>query len=649
MCGICGITSLAENPLGNCVPVVEAMAQELQHRGPDDAGYYCDDSVAFGFRRLSIIDVEGGHQPVHNEDKSIWCMLNGEIYNYLELREWLEKSGHCFYTNSDTETIVHAYEHCGLEFVERLRGMFAIALWDSKSRRLVLARDRIGKKPLYYSITDDQLAFASELKALLPWPGLDRSIDLKAVYDYLRFLYVPSPRSIFSKVHKLPPGHLLVTGSKSGDYAIHRYWSFEITPRHEPSSANLIQELRHHLEDAVRYRLRSDVPLGAFLSGGIDSSAIVALMAQEHQSALPLTFSMGFADAAFDETAFARLVASHVGTRHLEETVEPVSAKVLQNIVWHLDEPFADSSAIPTYLVCQAARKHVTVVLSGDGGDELFVGYNRYRVFQWLSHLDRWPRELREAAVSILGSSTRHIMVSFPRIAERFRQVTKALEASLLPADQRPFFLNQYFEPGTLNQLLVSDMVPSTLANSDGWYDPPLGGSHLDALDLFLYLDTVVGLPDDMLTKVDRMSMAHGLEVRCPLLDQEILAFVGKIPNQLKLHRGSQKYLLKRAVADLLPPAILNRPKQGFSVPLGSWLTTVFRELVEDCLSVETVRRRGWFSAEVVVDLRDALLHDQTKTKHLVISEHQLWHRTWALLMLELWARQYLDEQYSNK
>ncbi|MCH7786385.1 MAG: asparagine synthase (glutamine-hydrolyzing) [Chloroflexi bacterium] len=645
MCGISGILNLSGDTLVES-DVVRRMSAQIAHRGPDDDGYLSDGPVAFGFRRLSIIDVDGSHQPVHNEDKSVWCMSNGEIYNYVELRQTLESFGHRFYTNGDTETIVHAYEQWGLDFVSHLRGMFAIALWDSRRRKLVLARDRIGKKPLFYSVIDGQIAFASELKALLQWQRLDRTLDMAAIHDYLRFLYIPAPRSIFKHVSKLLPGHMLVADANTAECEVRRYWKFEVSPDGQSTEKQIVDGLRERMEESVRIRLRSDVPLGAFLSGGLDSSAIAALMSREPSFGSPLTFSMGFQDAAFDETHFARLVAQQIGSDHHEEVVEPITPELLQKIVWHLDEPFADSSAIPTYLLCQAARRHVTVALSGDGADELFAGYHHYQTFRKILWFDRIPEEVRRIMRAGMKAGVLGLASNAPAWAERLRQGEKALSISLLPRAERVHVLRQYFDIQSLDTLLNPEFRQTLNGHRlEDELMPALNGtSSSDIIEAFLYMDLVVGLPGDMLVKIDRMSMAHGLEVRCPFLDQEVVSFAARIPSELKLRKGEGKYVLKQAMADIVPDEILTRQKQGFGVPFGSWLATTFRDLVEDCLSPESVERRGLFEVSEVVRLRDLALGLDKGKRDPMLSEYQLWHRIWAVLMLELWCRQFLSE-----
>jgi asparagine synthase (glutamine-hydrolysing) len=644
MCGIAGLSNLtSETQLDPAV--VQRMARQLSHRGPDDEGFHAEAEVAFGFRRLSIIDVAGGHQPVPNEDQTIWCMLNGEIYNYKELRDRLRQQGHEFKTNGDTETIVHAYEQHGLDFVEELRGMFAIALWDGQQRRLILARDRIGKKPLFYSIYGGQLAFASELKAFLAWPGLDRALDYAALQDYFRYLYVPAPRTVFSSVRKLLPGHLLIADTARGTWHTSRYWRPQMEADRQSSGAQLADGLRDRLEEAVTLRLRSDVPLGTFLSGGLDSSAITALARKANGSIGDLmSFSVGFHERAYDESAYAAQMAQHVGTRHRQLTAEPISQELLRKIVWHLDEPFADSSAIPTYLLCRAARQHVTVALSGDGGDELFAGYDRYRHLRWLSLINALPPELKrfiENSLRLAGRVCRSVGQAGP---ERARQLAKAIECARCSTARQPFALNQYFERNTLDRLFrpeLRDAMEGHALEDD--FLPPFGQlAGKDPLEWFLHVDLLLSLPDQMLAKVDRMSMATGLEVRCPLLDQSVVEYASRIPASQKLNGRCAKYILKKATSDLLPARILRRRKQGFSVPLGSWLETEFKEMVQEVLSPSAVERRGVFDP-VALQRELSLAAVPVRDQPFGLSAHQRQHRLWSVIAFELWAQQFLD------
>ena len=642
MCGIAGLLNLQGAPMADA-DVVSRMASHLSHRGPDDDGYLTDGPVAFGFRRLSIIDLETGHQPVSNEDGTVQVMLNGEIYNFIELRSELEKSGHVFRTQTDTEVIAHAYESYGLDFVDHLRGMFAIALWDSRQQRLVLARDRVGKKPLFYGVSGNQLAFASEIKALLAWPHLNRSINARALHDYFTFLYVPAPDSIFEKVHKLPAAHILVADSGSGSVTVRRYWRVSPDPDRTKSLAFYVDGLRDVLSEAVRLRLRSDVPLGAFLSGGIDSSVVVGLMSREVSPVR--TFSIGFPDKRFDETGAARLVAETCGTIHKEEILRgfDISPEEFSDLVWYMDEPFADSSFLPTYWVSKLARRDVTVALSGDGGDELFGGHTRYHYFQLLNRLRSLPDWLRRAGKDVIWRSKNLMLPLSPKMAERLRKTQKALELGALTDAEQIFTLVTYFDEDSKDRLydqewsarvngyasrerLAREMQPVT--------DAPLAS--------FLAWDYETNLVDDALVKVDRASMACSLEVRSPLLDHRVTEFAMKIPPEYKLRNGVQKFVLKRAFADLLPEQIVHRPKHGFEVPFAQWFRKEpWRSFLLDMLAEDRLRNQGIFNPREVIQLRDQFLRDP-EAPNLFLSAYQLRHRVWMLFVFQVWYEHFM-------
>jgi asparagine synthase (glutamine-hydrolysing) len=620
--------------------VVRRMAATLVHRGPDEGGIVADGPVTFGFRRLSIIDLSTGSQPIPNEDETIWVMFNGEIYNYLELRDELEAKGHRFRTSSDTEVIVHAYETWGLDFVDRFLGMFAIALWDRNRGRVVLARDRFGKKPLFYAERNGHLAFASELKAFLPWPHLDTSIDAAALHDYLTFLFVPSPSSIFSAVKKVPPAHMLVADLRAGSISLRRYWKFWPAPDRSRSLESYAEELRHLLEDAVRIRLRSDVPLGAFLSGGIDSATTVGLMRQFAPDVQ--TFTIGFADRRFDERAYAGLCASHLGVSSLSEVVDynTFSPDELSRLVWYLDEPFADSSAIPTYRLCRLARKHVTVVLSGDGADELFAGYTRYRNFQLLLRLGLLPDSLRGGAAALAGLVMKAALPHSSRLAQLARQAQKALDLSRQGEDDRILSLITYLDEATKDGLYTRSWMSQVNGYSsrerlrEQFRNVEEGG---DPLSRFMARDMETNLVDDGLVKTDRASMACSLEVRSPFLDHRVAELTARIPSDYKIKGGNRKVVLKKAVEDFLPPEIARRPKQGFELPFAEWFQRdPWRSLLIDLLSEERLRRQGIFDPGQVVALRDRFLDDPEALRQ-PLSAYQLRHRVWMLLVFQMW------------
>ena len=597
------------------------MCAAIRHRGPDDEGMHVESGAALGMRRLSIIDLATGHQPIHNEDGTVWVVFNGEIYNYTELRRELEGLGHQFYTASDTETIVHAYDEWGEEAFGRLRGMFGIALWDRREGALLLARDRVGIKPLHYAIAGGRIYFGSEIKSILAAGDLTPEIDLPALDHYLSFLYTPRDGSIFAGVHKLPPGHLLRW--QNGVARVRQYWAIPTTEVAPASEGEAVESLRAVLQDAVRSHLMSEVPLGAFLSGGIDSSLVVGLMAQS--SAQPVrTFSIGFDDPRYDELEHARMVARHFATDHHEFVVRPDALSIIDDIIAHFDEPFGDSSAIPTWYVSELARRHVTVVLSGDGGDELFGGYDRYFPHPRIAAFDRWAVPGTRAVASMLWPWLPHGAKgkNFLRTVAR---------------DERGRYLDQigYFQRDQKAALFTGD-VRRQMAGCNAEAALERRFARLAGLPWhgqMMHFDFETYLPEDILTKVDRMSMAHSIESRVPLLDNEVVEFAARLPAALKIHNGRRKHLLKEAAADLLPPEVLTRRKRGFEVPVGTWFRGGLRELFADVLLSSRARQRGYFEPRFIERLVDEHLSGRR--------EHTL--RLWSLLIFELWHRQYID------
>ncbi|HYX43146.1 MAG TPA: asparagine synthase (glutamine-hydrolyzing) [Pyrinomonadaceae bacterium] len=628
MCGIAGFVNERDAPPARERELVlDEMCQVIKHRGPDDQGTLIADSVALGMRRLSIIDLAGGHQPISNEDGTATIVFNGEIYNYRELQKELTARGHKFQTNSDTEAIIHAYEEYGPACVEHLRGMFAFAIWDARQRKLMLARDRVGKKPLYYAHTSaGSLVFGSELKSLLAHPEITREINPEALDAYLTFGYVPDPLCILSGVRKLPPGHFLTFAD--GRLAMTQYWDFrfEQTETAETRQAeDYLEELRALLDEAVRIRLIADVPLGAFLSGGVDSSAVVGLMAR-HSNQPVKTFSIGFNEDSYNELKYARIAAKYFATDHHEFIVTPDICQLVDELAWHFDEPFADPSALPTYMVSKLARAHVTVALSGDGGDELFAGYTRYIVEQQRAKFARIPRTVRENVMQPLSQRLPHgawgrnylhnvSLDSVDRFLDSVSVFTHLTKRSLYTPDFRA--------------QLKGDGLASArfrfLAGRVHTNDP---------LDVLLYLDSKTYLPGDILTKVDRMSMAVSLEARAPLLDHKLIEFVARIPASLKLHGTETKHIFKRAISDFVPAEILHREKQGFGVPIQQWINEQLRAQMHDTLTDERARTRGYVEPRYVAQL---------------LSEHERGRRDhatplWALFMLELWQRIFIDD-----
>lgn len=555
------------------------MCAALYHRGPDDEGIHVGSGIGLGFRRLSIIDLAGGHQPIANEDETVWVMLNGEIYNYLELRRDLENRGHRFATHSDTESIVHLYEEYGEQCFSRLRGMFAIALWDLRARKLFLARDRVGKKPLFYSVDRNRILFGSELKALLAADGIPRDINPQALSDYFSLGYIPAPKTIYRAVQKVLPGHYLVACADGVRQT--QYWDISFQQVENRSEQEWCERLRHELCDATRVRLMSDVPLGAFLSGGIDSSSVVAFMSRLMKRPVT-TCSIGFQEQQYDEIEFARQTARTFSTDHKEHVVRPDAIETVNKLVWHFDEPFADSSAIPTYYVSRMARQHVTVVLGGDGGDEIFAGYRRYYFDQWENQLRRYvPAWARRRILPPLGRWYPGLAWA-PRI---FR--AKATFQSLARTPLEGYFNSlSIFRPDEKLRLLGGDFR-RTLADYDSievfryHYDRAQTD---DLLSRIQYVDIKTYLPDDILAKVDRASMAVSLEVRAPLLDHRLMETAARIPSSFKLQGRIGKYIFKQAMRDLLPGSILARRKQGFAIPLDRWFRCELKDMTYETI-----------------------------------------------------------------
>jgi asparagine synthase (glutamine-hydrolysing) len=594
------------------------MCAAISHRGPDDEGLYMAPGVGLGMRRLSIIDLATGRQPVHNEDKTVWAVFNGEIYNFQELRRDLEGRGHSFYTGTDTEVIVHLYEERGARCVDALRGMFAFAVWDERAQSLLLARDRVGIKPLYYCETGGRLAFASELKALLELPEIERELNWTALGHMFAFLTTPSADSIVRGVRKLEPATVLT--ARATGVRLSRYWDLRWEPDYQRSEADFAQELREQLEESVRLHLVSDVPLGAFLSGGIDSTSVVATMAR--LSPRPVkTFSIGFAEEEYDELEYARLAARTFGTEHHELVLEPDALSVIEEVAWHLDEPFGDPSAIPTYMVSKLAAEHVTVVLSGDGGDELFAGYDRYRVEARERRRDWLPAGLRRAVGALADRAPEEM---------KGRNFLRHLS---LDGPSRYLDAASFFKLEEQRELFSPD-VYSLVAADDPWRQATAYLARRDRhwLSSLQHLDIHRYLPLDILAKVDRMSMAHSIEARVPLLDHKLIEFAATIPAELKLRRGNGKYIFKRALRGLVPAPILERPKRGFAIPLGRWFRGRLNDFVRDLLLSERARRRGVINPEYV----EKLLKRNEGGRDL---DFQLW----MLISFELWAQRFLD------
>jgi asparagine synthase (glutamine-hydrolysing) len=623
MCGIAGFADVAA--VSGSVPGdaerLRAMCDVMRHRGPDDEGIHVEPGVGLGMRRLSIIDLSTGHQPIHNEDRSVRVVFNGEIYNYRELRASLERAGHRFYTSSDTETIVHGYEEWGDGVFSRLRGMFAIAIWDARARRLLLGRDRAGIKPLYYAETGGRLVFGSEAKCLLALPQVDRTLDPAALDHFLAFLYTPRDRAIFRGMRKLPPGHFLTLSH--GRIEVQRYWQLPATPSFTGSEPEALDLLEATLADAVRSHMVSDVPLGAFLSGGIDSSLVAALMTRASDRPVK-TFSIGFDEETHNELPHARRVAEYLGTDHHELVVRPDALGILDRLIWHFDEPFADASAIPTWYVSEMARRHVTVVLSGDGGDELFGGYERYTPHPNVALFDRRlpgvGRLVAAAAWRALPHGARG--KNFLRHVARDAQGRYIDSVTFYHADERRALLSR----GMREMLAGWD--------AEAYFRQPFGRlGHLPIAAQMMAFDFETYLPEDCLTKVDRMSMAHSIESRVPLLDHHVVELAASLPAVCKMPDGRLKHLLKELAFRHVPREILDRPKRGFEVPLADWFRGSLRSAFGDILGSPRARQRGYFDYAFV----DRVLHEHLSHKR----DHGL--RLWQLLVFELWQRQYVD------
>ncbi len=628
MCGIAGV--LYADPARPAEPaVLKAMADRLAHRGPDAEGFWSAPGIGLVHRRLSIIDLAGGDQPIGNEDGSLQSIYNGEIYNYQELRAWLAARGHALRTQSDTEAIVHLYEELGPRLVERLRGMFTFALWDRNRRRLLLARDRLGIKPLYVYRDAEKLLFASELKAILAHPEVAAEIDPAALEDYLAFGMVPGPRSIFRRIEKLPPAHWLTVEADNLDSRPQRYWQLNYTTESGRSAEDWCEAIRAKVDEAVRLHLIADVPVGAFLSGGIDSSVIVALASRHGREPLQ-TFSMGFTEASQSELPYAREVAAQYGMRHTEQIVTPEAVALLDELAWHFDEPFADTSAIPTFLVSQLARRSVKVVLSGDGGDEAFGGYARYAHDLKESGLRRWlPGWLRRWVLRPAA----HVWPKADWLPRPLRFKT-ALTNLSLSADRACANTLSVCRPPLRRRLLAPDVSASLDGHEPeqvicaGYGQAPAN----DPLGGMIAADVATILPDDFLVKVDRASMAHGLEVRPPLLDHELLELAARIPSEWKVRRSETKWIFKEAFKTELPPSIQQRGKQGFEVPIDAWLRGPLRDVFEAEVLSPTSGARDFVAQPVVRDLYQAHVGGTARHGNVL----------WGLLVLARWANCHL-------
>jgi len=637
LCGICGKLNLKKDGTSAAGPVdgelLQRMCDSILHRGPDGEGMYLRGPVGLGHRRLSIIDLATGAQPMSNEDGSIWIVFNGEIYNFQELRAELQGHGHKFATRSDTEVVIHAYEQWGPESCVHLRGMFAYAIWDENFQRLVMARDRLGKKPLVYTRTSKAFLFASEIRALLLDPSVQRQVNLPAIYAYLVRLYVPAPQTAFDNIYKLPPAHYLVL--ENGRLEIKRYWRVDFNQKKSSnfSETEAQEQLWQLLREATRIRLMSEVPLGAFLSGGIDSSAVVGIMSQFMDEPVK-TFSISYKEAGYDESSYAQQVAQLFKTDHHEFTVRPNAMEVLPALVWHYGEPFADASAIPTYYVSKLTQEYVTVALSGDAGDENFAGYDHYRIVRLLEMYASVLR-LIPGAQNILQSLLKGFG-HLPGQENHMHRLRVVVERGRLTPAEAYLRRSSIFTP----ELVAQFWQPEALAEAgDGGLLESLNVMLADfrgndPLDRWLYLDLINYLPDDILVKVDIASMANSLEVRSPFLDHKVVEFAAGLPPAMKMHGFTTKYILKKTLERILPREILYRPKHGFAVPISEWLRGELSGLLHEVLLDPTALGRGYFRPEQVVRLIQE--HESGQMDHGT--------RLWVLLNLELWHRTYVDE-----
>ena len=618
MCGIAGIAAVG-GLAGTDVALVDAMLQSLDHRGPDDHYSIHDRHVAMGARRLAIIDLDTGRQPLSNEDGTVWVTQNGEIYDYLELRTELARRGHVLKTKGDTEAIVHAYEEYGERFPEKLRGMFAVALWDSGHQRLVLARDRLGKKPLYWRLADGRLSYGSELKALLADPTMPREIDREALALYLQYQYIPAPRTIFKGVFKLPPASVLVW--EGGEPRITRYWSPAYEPKQRRTPQEDVEECLRLLRESVRLRLRSDVPVGVFLSGGMDSSVVTALMVEASDRPVR-TFSIGFAEEAYNELPYARAVAGYLGTDHADEIVTIDALELLPKLAYHYDEPFGDPSAMPTFRVAELAAAELKVVLTGDGGDESFGGYTRYQFENAMHLLTRMPGS------RIMADTAQWVLSRSPVSERTRRRAASWQQLERMGRDERYVGLMSNIRPDVVRGLLGG----YERSDQSAYLGDVLAAGPSDPLDRLLRADLLTYLPEGLLVKMDRATMANSLEARSPLLDHKVVEFAASLPSNRKIHGRETKVVLRAVAKTLLPAKLIDRPKMGFGIPLHEWFRGSLGDVFADLVLAGDSAIRDHMDQKVAA----SLLHEH-RTGPLTHG-----YRLWELLMFEQWARRWM-------
>ena len=622
MCGIAGVLELDTGAQAS-LEGLRRMARVLHHRGPDAEGFYHEGQVGLAHRRLSIIDLEAGKQPMSSPDGKVVLVFNGEIYNYPELKAELEAKGHVFRTRSDTEVLLAMYLQYGLEAFPKMNGMFACAFWDARARQIVLARDRFGKKPLFYYHHPRRFIFGSEIKALLAHGGIERKVNLAALHEYLSHSYIVGEHTIIEGIRRVPPAHVLVL--KNGQIVCRPYWELKFEPvSNPPEEGEVLERLEELLEGAVRRRLMSDVPLGAFLSGGLDSSAVVAAMARLCDRPV-CTFTIGFDESGYSEIEDARVVAKYLGTDHHEMIVKPSALDVLEDLVWYLDEPFADSSALPTYYVCREARQHVTVALSGDGGDETFAGYRRYLDVNYYRRMGFIPSWIRR---SIITSLTHILPFTFPGWNYMYALGSSTNGGIPYGLGIYPYIREKLYTPELKRSVQDYDPFEQT--------EQLLGKvAHLDPVSRYQYLDTLQYLSGDILTKADRMSMANSLEVRSPLLDHTLVEYMATLPVSLKLRDGVRKYVFRKVCGRLLPPSVLTKRKQGFAIPKDLWFQGQLRTFANEVLLDSRTISRGYFRENTVKQM---------------LKHHSGGHRDysdwiWCLIVLEMWSRIFIDQQ----
>jgi asparagine synthase (glutamine-hydrolysing) len=629
MCGICG--KLIFRGEGAVSPgLVKAMADTMYHRGPDDEGYYVSGPIGLGFRRLSIIDLQSGHQPLSNEDGTIWIIFNGEIYNYQELREFLLSKGHIFKTKTDTEVIVHLYEEFGPECLQKLRGMFGFAIWDEKTKTILLARDRVGIKPIYYCLRDKSLVFASEIKAILADPSVDREIEPELIDRFLTFKYMPGKETLLKGIQKLAPGHYLLI--KNGNPVVRQYWDLQFA---EPRQNMTVEEAESQLFDllikTVESHMIADVPVGVLLSGGVDSTGVLSLAVNQTQKKIS-SFTVGFdGQEVADERPYARLAAQRFGTQHHDMTITAEDfAAFMPEYVWHMEEPVCEPPAIAMYYVSKLARNYVTVLLSGEGGDEAFAGYSNYRNLVWLERFKQGISPLNGAVAQ--GLSAANSLLNMPRMAKYVPLMTDTFPDYY---HSRTSIRNRHARNG-FNQLYSADFAPSI--DHEHSLEPLRRlQTHVrgqNTLNAMLYIDTKTWLPDDLLIKADKMTMANSIELRVPLLDHRVLEFAASLPPSFKLKGFTRKYILKKTLSHQIPKEIRNRKKAGFPVPYGSWLRNELKDMVSTVLMDPKTLNRGYFRKDAVEKLLKANSNGSDYSKDI-----------FSLLSLELWQRRFLDRE----